>query len=125
MTDGDGRIAFDQSERDVAFVALEGEHDAYTTRRLEDRLPAMLQEGLAVVVDLSRASFIDSTVVAMLLRAEREANERGSRFLLLMDEQTGPAVRRLFEMSHLTSLFEIASTRAAALEAVHPTSAAA
>lgn len=78
-----------------------------------------------MVIDLRKATFVDSTIIVMFLGANGEAKERGSKFLLLMDDQTGAAIRRLFEMTRLTSVFQVVSTRAAALEAVHSGSPAA
>lgn len=39
------QIAFDRSEPHVVFVALDGEHDIYTRRKLKDQLIATLRDG--------------------------------------------------------------------------------
>src|SRR6266540_1723805 len=88
-------------ERDLAFVALRGEHEAYTAGKLERRLEALLDEGVPVAVDLRAAAFIDSTVVGVLLAAKRLADKRGLRFVLVLGDDTGWPVRRVLEVTGL------------------------
>lgn len=106
-----GTISHDRSERDIDFVALVGEHDSYTQSKLEDSIVAELRERLAVVADLRRAEFVDSTIISMLLRADGEARLHGATFLVLANEETGPAVRKLLELTGLRGVFRMASSR--------------
>lgn len=56
-------------ERDGATViVLRGEHDMSTAGWLEAAIVSALDAGPPVIVDLSPASFIDSSIVAVLLR---------------------------------------------------------
>jgi len=94
-------------DHDRAVVALRGEHEAYTADKLARQLEALLDEGVPVGVDLRDATFLDSTVVGVLLGAKRHADERGLDFVLLMGEQTGWPVRRLLEVTGLVDTFTI------------------
>jgi hypothetical protein len=51
----------------VGVVAPHGEHDAYSSTRLENELAVLIDGGLGVVVDLSEASFIDLQTLSVLL----------------------------------------------------------
>jgi anti-anti-sigma factor len=97
----------------VAVVSLLGEHDLSTepalTRALET---AALHSN--VLVDLSECEFIDSTVIAALLRFARVVTERGERFALLIPAAQRQ-ITRIAEMTHLGDVLAIHPTREAAL----------
>ena len=88
-------------EEDHAVVALRGEHEAYTADKLARHLSALFDEGVGVTVDLRRASFIDSTVVGLLIAAHRRADDADLEFVLLVGDETGWPVRRLLEVTGL------------------------
>ncbi len=110
-------IVVEHEEPGVAVIGLWGEHESYGAPALERRLASLLTEDVAVVVDLSRTTFVDSTTLLALLRARRLAEERGLGFVLQMDDSTGEYVRRTFEITRLTSVFSTSRTRAEAVEA--------
>src|SRR3954469_4056706 len=85
----------------TALVSLIGEHDAYNAPKLSSELAALLAEELDVVVDLRRATFVDSRTVGVLLEALAAARERRRRLVLWIDDETGPAVRKLVEVTRL------------------------
>ena len=88
-------------EQDRAVVALQGEHEAYTAGKLARHLSALLSERIDVTVDLRRALFIDSTVVGVLLDANKRAQEAQVEFRLMVGDETGWPVRRLLEVTGL------------------------
>jgi anti-anti-sigma regulatory factor len=59
--------------------------------------PLSLDIGLLVVIDLSRARFIDAAVLTALRGVEQAVTGRGGRFGLLPG--TVPAVRRMLELT--------------------------
>lgn len=93
---------------DSAVVALEGEHEAYTADKLAKNLRALLDEGVGVTIDLQRATFIDSTMVGVLIAAQRRAETAGLPFALRLGEETGWPVRRLLEVTALAAQFDFA-----------------
>jgi anti-anti-sigma factor len=109
------RIQVDRSEPGVSIVSLLGEHEAYSALDLEQKLDGAVRTGETVVVDLSRAEFLDSTIVAVLLRTRDLAERKGLRFALVMDDSTGWAVRKLFAVTGLEDMLPIAPSRAEAL----------
>jgi anti-sigma B factor antagonist len=102
----------------AAVVALVGEHDAYSSERLDNELTVLLEEGEAIVVDLRDASFIDSTTLAVLLGAHRRAAQLSLRFALVLPDREYTEVHQILELTGLGPIFAIFGTLDAALEAV-------
>ena len=94
-------------KNDHATIALRGEHEAYTADKLAKQLQALLQEGVGITLDLRETSFVDSTVVGVLIAARRRAEERGLPFELLLGKQTGWPVRRILEVTGLEQQFDV------------------
>ena len=94
-------------ERDRAVIVLSGEHEAYTAEKLARNLTALVSEGVPVTVDLRNATFIDSTVVGVLLGAHRRAAAAGIEFVLLLGSDTGWPVRRLLEITGLEAELDV------------------
>ncbi|MDX6453522.1 MAG: hypothetical protein QOH16_3571 [Gaiellaceae bacterium] len=94
-------------EQDRAVVALTGEHEAYTADKLARHLSALLAEQVGVAVDLRQATFIDSTVVGVLIAAHRRAQEAELTFTLIVGGDTGWPVRRLLEVTGLGTQLDI------------------
>ena len=94
-------------DRDRALVVLRGEHEAYSAHKLGRQLEALLDEGVPIAVDLRQTTFVDSTVVGVLLAAKRHADELELEFVLLLGEHTGWPVRRLLEITGLDSTFDV------------------
>jgi anti-anti-sigma factor len=93
---------------DRVVVELRGEHEAYTASKLERELGDLLDGGFGVVVDLRNASFIDSRTAGVLLAAHRWAEAKGTKFQVLLGDETGWAVRQLFDITGLRSVLEVA-----------------
>jgi anti-sigma B factor antagonist len=110
-----GAVRIDMSEPGAAIVVLEGEHELYGATKLQRRLEALLDEGLTVVVDLTAATFLDSSIVSVLLRARDRARRDGSRFGIVLDECSGESVQRMFEITGLDRHLPVVPTREAAL----------
>jgi anti-sigma B factor antagonist len=96
-------------ENEVAVVALVGDHDSFSADRVAREVHALLDEGFDVQIDLREATFVDSTTVAALIEAHRYAKASGCRFMVVIGETTGWAVRRLFELTQLDSLLTLSS----------------
>jgi anti-sigma B factor antagonist len=92
---------------DVTLVRLVGELDVASVAQLRDGLQQVGSDRNVVVV-LTMASFIDSTILGVLLGALRRAKEerRGFVFALEPDAASG-AIDRLLEMSGLLRIFPV------------------
>ena len=58
---------------------------------------------VGIVVDLTQAQLLDSSVFAVILRTRREARERGLPFGIVVDDTTGAPVLRLVAATGLVS----------------------
>jgi anti-sigma B factor antagonist len=95
----------------VTLLRLEGEYDVANVTELRDALGVLAASGRPIVVVLTMASFIDSTILGVLLGALRRAKEerRGFVFALEPDASSG-AIDRLLEMSGLLRIFPVYSS---------------
>jgi anti-anti-sigma factor len=59
-------------------VELNAEHDLATKDALRDLFTRLVEENSLVVIDLTGAEFIDSSVIHVLAQADRLARVRGS-----------------------------------------------
>jgi anti-sigma B factor antagonist len=89
----------------AAVVALVGEHDAYSSQRLENELTVLLEEALGIVVDLRDASFIDSTTLGVLLARRTRAERNGLGFILVLPPEEHAQVNRILELTQLGRAF--------------------
>jgi anti-anti-sigma factor len=111
------RIGVDRIDADIAVVDVLGEHDLTTAPELRQRLDALLGEGLGIAVDLSETTFLDSSVLAALLAASRDAGERGSGFAVAVPLDGADGLRRVIEVTGLAQVMTMAPDRAGAVEA--------
>ena len=92
----------------VTVVVVEGEHDIYTAPALRERLDQALDAKPAgVVVDLSAATFLDSSILGALLEARRQALEKGSGYVVCLGESPEPGVQRILEITGLVPVFPV------------------
>jgi anti-anti-sigma factor len=91
-------------------ITLPGESDAYTAPRIRSDLVSALGATSPLVVDLSQATFIDSTVVGVLLEGIAECEKLERQLFLLLPDDAAPEVHRLFELTGLASLLPLVSS---------------
>ncbi len=95
------------SDGGFTVIQVRGEADAYTAPRIRSDLSSALGTSAPLVVDLSQATFIDSTVVGILLESLAEYEKRERALVLLLPDESAPEVHRLFELTGLTSLLPV------------------
>jgi anti-sigma B factor antagonist len=112
LTDG-GRIEAADSEGGWPVLAMSGEHDLSTAPELRARLHE-LGDTSAVIIDLDQTTFVDSSILGVLVGGLRRARERDVPFGLVLGENAHPAIRRIFELTGLHDVFPIYGSRAEA-----------
>jgi anti-sigma B factor antagonist len=104
------RITVDTEPRAVV-VSAGGELDAF----VGPDMTAAFDEAITaprIVADLSAVSFMDSTILGLLVRAVREVDARGGQIRVVLPRGTA---RRIFELTTLDRVLPVSDSRADAL----------
>jgi len=96
-----------QPDSGFTVITLPGESDAYVAPRIRSDLESALGSEAPLVVDLTRATFIDSTIVGVLLEGLASCEKLERPLLLLLPDDAAPEVHRLFEITGLSSLLPV------------------
>jgi anti-anti-sigma factor len=112
---GQGVVSSERVEPGIEVITFSGEHDLNTTPQLRDKLTAAIQERVPVVVDLSGADFIDSSILGEVLDARHRAEDTGLGFAVVLTNGA-PSVGRVLEVTGLDSSLPVHKTRAAAIK---------
>jgi anti-anti-sigma factor len=89
---------------DTSTLTLTGEIDLVSSTRLNRELDTLLDRvppPVRLRIDLADVAFMDTTGVAVLLKARRRALELDCRFVV---SSTSPTIARLFEITGLAGL---------------------
>jgi len=105
----------------MALLTLSGEHDLSTAPELRRRLDMLLEEGTPTVVDLSPATFIDSSILGVILDGRRRAADHDVGFAVLHSDGAD-AVGRVLEVTGLRGELPVHAGRDAAVSAVSASS---
>lgn len=95
-------------------VRLSGEHDLATARELDDALCRAIDAGGGVIVDLTEASFIDSAILGVLIRAHDVADALGKEGLAVVAAPSSEPAR-LFDLVAADEALAIFPSRDGAL----------
>jgi anti-anti-sigma factor len=114
---GVGRINVDRVGPSAWIVELDGEHDLSTAASLQDELAAIFALGTTVLIDLTAVTFIDSSILAQLILAQRRVDHDDAEHLALV-APAGGAAARLVDLVGVGGLFTIFQTRSDALRAL-------
>jgi anti-sigma B factor antagonist len=111
-------IVIDATAGDVIVITIEGEHDIYTAPTLRERLDEALTSGDGVVVDLTAATFVDSSILGALLDARRQAQERTRGFVVALGPDMEPGVQRILDITGLIPVLPVLGSRQEAIAAI-------
>ena len=96
-------------------LPLEGDIDLHVSPAVREALNAIIRKKpKRIVIDLSRATYIDSAGIAVLILAMQEVEAYGGKFFLSGLQET---LRLIFETSRLERVFRIFPDVDAALAA--------
>jgi anti-anti-sigma factor len=96
----------------VPIVVLEGEHDVGTRQAVLDEVGRAFAAAPAIVVDLSKATFIDSSVLSVLAYA----HWRPGTTLALVAPRPGTVAARMLGMTGAAAVFSLFPTRDEAVD---------
>lgn len=112
---GPDQIQVSEDADGVTVLALSGELDIARTPRLRVAINEVLRSRPSgLVIDLCAVTFVDSTVLALLLNAQRRATLQGLMLQLACDVAT---TLELLSLTRLDREFEVHASRPEAVEA--------
>jgi anti-sigma B factor antagonist len=105
-------------KNEVGFLLkLKGDVDMNSSADVRGALGEVFRQGQkgtrALLIDLSQVRYMDSSGIATLVEAMQNCMKRGTRLRLI---DLSPAVRDVFELARLASVFEIFPTMGEALQ---------
>ena len=110
------QISDESIDQDTHLIELGGEVDLYTAPEFKERMVQVIDGGKTrLVVDLSKATFIDSTTLGVLVGGMKRLRPSGGSMALVCDDQN---IQKIFEITGLDRVFPIHESREEALSAV-------
>jgi anti-sigma B factor antagonist len=107
-------VHLDVEQDSGCVVTVSGDADLYAAANVERELLRLVEDGRrSIVVDLTEATFIDSTMLRVLLNVSKRLRPGGGELLVVCSEHN---IRKIFEITLLDRVFTIFDTREAALE---------
>ena len=101
---------------ELGVVELSGEVDLYTAPRFKEDLVGLIERGVeAIVIDLSRVTFIDSTALGVIIGGVKRLRERDGRLMIVAGSR--PVVR-ILDITGLDKVLTVFDTRDEALAAL-------
>ncbi len=90
---------------DGVMVSVSGEIDLFTTPEFKEEVARALSSGAETfVIDLTRATFMDSSSLGVLIGAHRRMTRRGGRLLVACDQ---PAILKILRVTGLDGVFDV------------------
>jgi anti-sigma B factor antagonist len=108
-----GELALERTDAGVAVLSISGEHDLSTASELRRRLEALLGERTGVIVDLSAATFVDSSILGVIMDGKRRAAGAAVGYAVL-HANGADAVGRVLEVTGLRAELPVHAQREAA-----------
>lgn len=100
----------------ITALALEGECDIATAPDVDEHVGQVLAQGKHLVIDVSGATFIDSSIVRALFAADDLAKARGRVFVMQVDGMA--RVNRTLALTGADTSLPTAASRAEAIDLV-------
>jgi anti-sigma B factor antagonist len=110
-----GELEVERTDAGLAVLTITGEHDLSTAPDLRRRLETLLNEAPGVIVDLSTATFIDSSILGTILDAKRRAGDAAVGYAVLHSKNGTSAVDRLLEVTGLRTELPVHEERESAV----------
>ena len=105
----DSEIRIDLSAAGITVLELLGDHDLATADDLSAAIDQALASRPGLIVDLTETTFIDSTVVHLLIKAHQVLEARGHQLTVQITEAS--TVLRVLELTQLDNALGLARDR--------------
>jgi anti-anti-sigma factor len=98
-------------------VTLEGDHDVASRDAIADAF-SVAGTGRDLLVDLTDCTFIDSTIIKLLLQTMRRLEEQDTRFELVIDTDPRGHVARVAELMGIPDVIPTHLSRSAGIRSL-------
>ena len=106
----------EEIDADTHVIELGGEVDLYTAPEFKERLVQVIEDGKKqLIVDLSKATFIDSTTLGVLVGGVKRLRPTGGSLALVCTDEN---ITKIFEITGLDRVFTIYPNREEAISNV-------
>ncbi|MFN3660579.1 MAG: STAS domain-containing protein [Brevinematales bacterium] len=100
---------------DVVIFDIKGEIDLYNAPEIKEKIKDEINKGkVNIIINLDKVSYIDSSGIGVLISSLSNLKKVGGTMKLI---NVYASVRKVFELTKLTSFFEIYDSEADALAA--------
>jgi anti-sigma B factor antagonist len=110
---GPGRVERPEVLVDVrgaaTVVSLSGEHDVFTAPEVRGRFASTLEAGTPLIIDLSGAAFVDSSILGAVIGAVQRARDENVAIAVVLPGE-GSTTHRIFEITGLLPLMPRAAS---------------
>lgn len=105
-----------RQNQEVQIVEVNGEIDFHSSRELREKFQEILDKKCSkLVVNLKKVNYVDSSGLATFVEALQRINRAGGKLVLA---GLTPAVRGVFEIAKLDSIFTLQDSEETALAAL-------
>jgi anti-anti-sigma factor len=111
-----GAIRVEPETAKIVALSLEGDFDLTNAPAFEAQIDTALDRGNDLILDLSEASFIDSSVIHVVVRAAQTAEAREQTVVLQLG--TAAIVERVLEVAMIEQVLPRARDRQEALRMI-------
>ncbi|MDX1541043.1 MAG: STAS domain-containing protein [Geminicoccaceae bacterium] len=101
----------------ITVIVPKGHLDSLTSPELQPKLLGPLENGEPVVVDCANLDYVSSAGLRVLMMAAKKGRANGARIVLAALQ---PTVRKVFDISGFSALFEIHDSATEACAALSP-----
>jgi anti-sigma B factor antagonist len=115
--DSEGTLHVTQETDDIVAISLEGEFDMTTSPLLVEQAERALDDRQHLILDLSDATFIDSSMLNAVLRTHRAATARGRVAVLQLG--SAAVVDRVIALTGIERVLPRTDNRADAVRTIH------
>lgn len=111
-----GRLHVAPETDEIIALSLEGEFDMATSPSIVEQIDDALEHDKHLIIDLSQATFIDSSVINVVIQASKAAKLR--RRAVVLQLGTAANVERVLELTHIDRVVPRTHTRTEAIQAI-------
>jgi anti-sigma B factor antagonist len=99
----------------VTVLAVSGDADRFRTEAVTSAIESARREARDVIVDLTPATYIDSSMIAALVGVTEQGRRRGERIVVICASER---LRRSLQVKGLEPILRLAETREGAIEQI-------